>query len=111
MASEIITEVANVYALDEAIMDRIKLQYTTFIGNTGNKKVIKSEHNEHIFHLTIRTNEDKNLSEIALAINAINLRVRYITGDEIEKYCSCDSTYMLSTMDRVGKAMENIFFG
>ena len=77
MASEIITEVTKFYALDEAILDRIKLQYTTFIGNAGSTKVIKLEHNENIFDLTIRINEDKNLSEIVLTIDAIKLRVRY----------------------------------
>ena len=61
--SKIITEVANCYALDEAILDHIELQYITFIGNAGNTKVIKLDHNENIFDLTIRTNEDKNLSE------------------------------------------------
>ena len=76
-------------------MDRIKLQYTTFVGNKGNTKVIKLELDDNIFDLSIRTNEDKNLSEIALLIDALNLRVRYIIGDEIEKDCSCDSTHAL----------------
>ena len=37
------------------------------------------------------------------------LKVRFQDGDIIEKDCSCDSSYMLSAMIRVGKAIREKF--
>ena len=34
------------------------------------------------------------------------LKVRYQEGDIVEKYCSCDSSYILSAMIRVGKLIR-----
>ena len=42
-------------------------------------------------------------------ISNIMLKVRYQEGDIIEKDCSCDSSYMLSAMIRVGKAIREKF--
>ena len=43
-------------------------------------------------------------------ISNILLEVRYQEGVIIEKDCSCDSSYMLSTMIRVGKAIREKFY-
>ena len=105
-------EVSIFYCLDDAVLDRLELQFDTFIGNAGNTKVVKLDYNDNIFDIKFRTNEDKDVPETPLTLNAINLRVRYHIGDEVEKDCSCDSTYMLSAMNRVGIAMrQKIFLG
>ena len=45
---KILTEIYKNYALDESIFDRLELQYTTFVGNTGNTKVVRLENNCNI---------------------------------------------------------------
>ena len=42
-------------------------------------------------------------------ISNIMLKVRYQEGDIIKRDCSCDSSYMLSTIIQVGKAIREKF--
>ena len=96
--------------MDESIFDRLELQYTTYIGNAGNINVVKLDNDVNIFEILFRTDAEKDLPESQLSINDVILKVRYILGDEIEKDCSCDSKYMLSAMERVGRAMRQKYY-
>ena len=49
---------------------------------------------------------DKNVPPVKLTIPDLILKVRYLVGDVVGRDLLCDSKYMLSTMDRVGKAMR-----
>lgn len=82
---EIIVEVATFYKMEDVVMDRIELKFDTFIGNAGNSKVAKLDYDDNIFDMKFRTNKDKNIPEMPLSINDINLRVRYQIGDKVEK--------------------------
>ena len=78
---EILTKIYKNYALDEIILDRLELQYRTFVGNAGNTKVVRLENNCYIFDILFRTDSDKDLHECILSIHDITLKVRYIVGD------------------------------
>ena len=49
------------------------------------------------------------LNEKHSDILEINLKVRYLENDTVEKDCFCDSEYMLSAMTRDGKAIREKF--
>ena len=88
LVSEIITQISQTYALDDCVSDRLELQYSTFIGNAGNTKVVKLENENNIFDIFFRTDVDKDLPESTLTLQDLTLKVRYIVGDEIERDCS-----------------------
>jgi len=46
----------------------------------------------------------------ALTIDDLDLSVYIKKGDEVEEDCSCDSTFMLATMDEVGRDIRSYFF-
>ena len=106
---EILDNVALSYRLDEYISDRIELSYTTFIGDKGNTKNIKLDKDVNVFGVLFRINADKDVPSIPLSLSDLHLKIRYQVGDIVEKECTCDSTYMLSAMRRVGTAMRTMF--
>ena len=73
IVAEILTQIYINYALDESIYDRLELQYTTYIGNAGNTKVVKLENEANIFDIFFRTDADKNLAESKLSIHDVTL--------------------------------------
>ena len=58
----------------------------------------------------IRTIDDSHLPSSNLKIEDIKVQVRHRIGDEIEEDVSCDSTYILSAMDRVGQAIRKAYY-
>ena len=42
-------------------------------------------------------------------LSEISLKVCYQEHDIVEKYCSCDSEYMISAMNRVGEGIRQNF--
>ena len=52
---------------------------------------------------------DSNLPSLNLKLEDIKAQVRYKIGDELEEDASCDSTYMISAMDRVGAAIRKAY--
>ena len=52
---------------------------------------------------------EKKAPPIKLTIQDLILKVRYLDKDVVKRDCSCDSRYILSTMDRVGKAMRKLY--
>ena len=58
----------------------------------------------------IRRHDDTNLPSSLLLLDDIIVKVRYIIGVEIEENASCDSTYMLGAMDRVGQAIHKGYY-
>ena len=82
------------YDLEEHIVDRLEFTYKQKVGYKGKSKIcIINDHEELI-------------SDNHSHISNIMLKVRYQEGNIIEKDCSCDSSYMLSIMIRVGKAIR-----
>ena len=93
------------YALDDAVVDRIEFQYKTKIGNKGNSKMVSIFDGGSKLEGEIRTDDGKR----QLTVQDLNIRVRYRRGDMIATECSCDSAYMLSAMDRVGKSIREAY--
>ena len=91
--------------LDNAIADRIKTYYTTFIGNNGNTKDVIIINGQHIFDKTTRTYFDGSLPSVQVTLSDIQLRVRYQRGDTVQRDCMYESSYMSTAMRLVGKAM------
>jgi len=69
--------------------------------------------------LTIDNNEDDLIARKikdetgtmqALTIDDLDLSVYIKKGDEVKEDCSCNSTFMLATMDEVGRAIHSYFF-
>ena len=85
------------YDLEEHIIDRLEFSYKQKVGNRGKSKIcVINDHEELI---------SDNYSHIS----NIMLKVSYQEGDIIDRYCSCDSSYMFSTIIRVGKSIREKF--
>jgi hypothetical protein len=69
--------------------------------------MIMLEGNTNIHEQTYRNEKDKTLPEEFIPLSALILKVRMAAGDTIEKDTTCDSKYMLSAIDRVGKALRD----
>jgi hypothetical protein len=106
---EIIGTISLYYGLEEYISDRMELSYTTYIGDKGNTKNIKLDNDINIFAVYFRMNTDKDVPSIPLSLNDLHLKIRYKMGDIVQKECTCDSTYMLSIIRRVGTALRTKF--
>ena len=76
-STELITMLATNYCLEDAVVDRIKLYTTTFIGDNGNTKDVKLDDMVNLFEQEIRCDKNKTLPKVNVIIHDINLRVRY----------------------------------
>lgn len=105
--SEIKTLFVESYDLDDTMIDRLQFVCSTKIGNKGNEKwVIIEDDDIHLNTKSIRRHKDIFLPSSALSIENLDVKVCNMIGDEVEEDSSCDSTYMLSVMDRVGTTIR-----
>lgn len=98
------------YALDEAIVDRLRFFYSTKIGNKGNTKDVKIEDDDLIATLKVRTHNDNNLPSELLTLDDINGKVRNNVEDEFEVAVTCYTEYMLTAMHHVGTAIRKSYY-
>ena len=56
----------------------------------------------------MRTKKDGQ--QVEITISDVQLYVQVQQGDEIQKDCSCDSSFMLETIPEVGAGLRNKFF-
>ena len=101
--------IISTYQLEDYILDRLEFYITTKFGNNGNIKEVKLELDKCISSYKIRTEDDKNVPPRSVTIQDVKVQVRHKYGDSHEVDCSCDSKYMLSAMDRIGKAIRNVY--
>ena len=106
---ELLELIYSTYQLEKYILDRLEFYITTKIGNSGNTKEVKLELDKAITSYEIRTNNDKNVPPRSVMLQDVKVQVRHQYGDSHEVDCSCDSKYMLSAMDRIGKAIRNAY--
>ena len=92
--------------LEGYILDRIGFFVMTKIGQKGNTKDIVSDNTVNINKVEIREHDDKNLPPHTCTLADIGIRVRNEVGDTVADDYSCDSTYMIAAMDRVGRAIQ-----
>jgi hypothetical protein len=104
---ECLETVAATYDLDEFVGERLVLTYTTFAGNLnkGSKKTLDGA--TKLGELGFRTREDG--TQVAIAVEDLEMFVSVRAGDVTEKDCSCDSSFMLETMPEVGLALRWAF--
>ena len=98
----IIEDIAKSFNLDDYIIDRLEISYRTKIENNGNTTNVELEDGDIFSSMMIRTDDDKNILRRQLIITDLNIQVRNQIGDLVEEDCSCDSEYMLTTMERFG---------
>ena len=60
--------------------------------------------------MMIRTDDDKNILPCQSIITDLNLQVRNQIDDSLEEHCSCDSEYMLTAMNKVGKSIRAAYY-
>ena len=87
-------------------LDRIELYYVTKIGNSGNTKQVRTDDGREYASYSIRIENDKDIPARLLTIDDLKIQVRNQIGDEVEEDCNCDSEYILSAMERVGKIIR-----
>ena len=97
------------YDLDDAIIERIKFQYKTKVGEKGNTKVVRISEAGARIEGIIREKDNPNIPGRALTIDDVQIRVHYQQGDTIEIDCNCDSAYMLTAMDQVGQSIRSAY--
>ena len=98
--------IADAYGLEDAVRTRLIFQYSTFIGNSGNKKTVTIDDNVVMAGINFRTHPSKDSPPRAIEPNDLTLKVQMYAGDMVEKDCSCDSDFMLKVMDDVGTAIR-----
>ena len=101
-------EIGVVYDLERAIVDRLEFCYTTFIGDSGNSKLVAFKDDQRLSGFR-RIDRDITVPPVPITVEDVTLRVRMKLGDVVERDCSCDSTYMLKAMDRVGESVRRKF--
>ena len=74
----------------------MEFSYKKLIGKNSNSKDIRID------------SDDELLDDNYFKLSEISLKIRYQMHDTIED-CSCDSEYMLSTMNRIGKVIRQNF--
>lgn len=104
---EVLRPISYSYALDDSIMDRMELYYTTKIGSNGNTKNVALDRDTMILEYKIRTHDDKNVPHRTINISDLQLQVRKCVGDFYEEDCSCDFIYMKESMIRVRAAIHD----
>ena len=103
---DVLDEIVSNFDLDEFVSDRLELVYTTH--TRGGVKQIKNLRKEQVIgEIGMRTNKEGEQQEIT--IEDLQLYVHINQGDEVEKDCSCDSSFMLETIPEVGKALREKF--
>ena len=97
------------YLLDNAVIDHTVFICNTKVGNKGNQKSVSiSEENAKLEGL-IRIEDDPTTPGRSLTIADLTLEVKYRRGDTIETDCNCNSAYMLTAMDLVGKLIRDAY--
>ena len=87
-SDELIPTVALNYCLEEAILKRIEIYTSTFIGDNGNTKDVKLDNMSNILVQQIIINRDKSLPQVASTIGNVNIRIRYRTVDNVARDAS-----------------------
>ena len=85
-----------------------ELQYEDYKsdGQAKSRKHAAVGYNKKISSLKQHT-PDSNGEKVKVEIDDLELGVRYQRGDKVTKDCSCDSKWMLETMNEVGKAIRD----
>ena len=104
--AELLMLIGEHYELDDFVYERLELSYKTLCGNKGNKKSVIIDKNKSITDYKMRTHETNTNETRPVELDDLTLRVRYKQGDMIERDCSCDSSFMLEAMNRVGQAIR-----
>ena len=77
-----------------------------FICGVGNTKYQALEGNTDIISTYYRSNESKNVSNTYVTIESFLLKIRYLVEDIIENDVTCNTKYILSAMEYVGKVLR-----
>ena len=97
-SDELISTVALSYCLDEAILKRIEIYTSTFIGDNGNKKDVKLDNMSNILVQQIRLDMDKGLPQVIITTGNVNIRIQYRAGDTVTRDTSCNSEYTTTSI-------------
>ena len=103
---DLLTIIENYYGI--AVDCRLCLSYKSLRRTKMGDTLLTIEENED--ELIERQIKDENGTMRALTIDDLDLSIYIKKGDEVEEDCSCDSVFMLATMDDIGKAIRNYFF-
>jgi len=106
--SNLAEAIGESYDLEPPIVERLEFSYKEYVGRIGNKRTVVLNDDKVVRGL-IRASEDPAAPPRPLLIDDVCMKVRMKIGDKVEKDCSCDSTYMLSAMERVGAAIREKF--
>ena len=109
-AGHLCDHIAEIYSLSEFVTDRLELQYEDYNsdGQAKSRKYTAVRYNQKISSLK-RYTPDSNGQKVKVEIGDLELGVRYQKGDKVTKDCSCDSKWMLETMNEVGKAIRDAY--
>ena len=56
--------------------------------------------------MKIRDKKDKNLPERNITLSGLTMKVQYEKGELMKVDCSCDTAFMLQTVDEVGRSIR-----
>jgi len=108
-AGDLCDAIAEFYGLSEFVTDRLELLYPDYKQDGQQKKgkgknyIIKRH---EVLSSLERYTPTSNGQKVKVELSDIEIGVRYQKKDKITKDVSCDSKWMLETMDEVGKAIR-----
>ena len=107
-AGHLCDHIAEIYGLSEFVTERLELQYEDYKsdGQAKSRKHAAVGYNQKISSLKRHT-PDSNGEKVKVEIDDLELGVRYQRGDKVTEDCSCDSKWMLETVNEVGKAIRD----
>lgn len=91
------------------MFNHLSLQYETCIGNSGNTKKVRCDPVKQLHQHRIRYSEAAADGDQELTIHDVKLEVYHPAGTEFLEDVSCDSTYMIECMKRVGPKIREAF--
>ena len=111
-AGDLCDAIAEFYGLSEFVTDRLELLFPNYNEdgqrkkNQGKNYVIKRD---EVLSSLERYTPTSNGQKVKVELSDVEIGVRYQKNDKITKDVSCDSKWMLETMDGVGKAIREAY--
>ncbi len=104
---DMLETIVEVYELDDFIANRLEFHYDTYGGDDFKSKTLKRLKGNDLL-IGHKATNDKG-EEVMIGLEDLQLGIRHQKGDTFMEDISCDSTFMLQIMPKVGKEIRKAF--
>ena len=101
--AEFLQTIVDVYSLEDDIAARLNVKYETFSGATKKIKYKNSDTRHCILDFTLQPKDETRRQGTSYDLE---LCIKFTKREEVEEDVSCDSTFVLEMMDKLGKSIR-----